>query len=112
MEEYPCRVYAEIEGEWLPNQQQMLRKKLEIYFHKKKSGGGDCAVEFEEKGNLATIGFKQAEGKSHFHYWLLCFNVNTLIIILTFYHAAYCCIALLFIVDPSFAFQNSPTAGS
>lgn len=63
MEQYPCLVYAQIEGEWSPNQLKVLGQKLQIYFQsKRKSGGGDCAVELE--GNLAIIGFKQAEGKS------------------------------------------------
>lgn len=62
MEEYPFRVYAEFQ-ERLPNH-QVLRQKLQIYFHnKRKSGGDECLVEFEEEGKLAIIGFKQEEGK-------------------------------------------------
>ncbi|XP_041947801.1 protein mono-ADP-ribosyltransferase PARP14-like isoform X3 [Alosa sapidissima] len=61
MDKYPYRVYAEIESEGLPNHQKVL-PKLQIYFQsKKKSGGGDCVVEFGEKENSATIGFKQEE---------------------------------------------------
>ncbi|XP_062392889.1 protein mono-ADP-ribosyltransferase PARP14 isoform X2 [Sardina pilchardus] len=53
------RAYAEIKGEVLLN--QAVLKKLEIYFsNRRKSGGGDCFVEFE-KEDSATIGFKEEE---------------------------------------------------
>lgn len=68
MEEYPYRVFAELHDERLPNH-QVLRQKLKIYFHnKRKSGGGECFVEFEEKGNSAIIGFMQEEGKFRMSY--------------------------------------------
>ena len=72
MDDYPYRVL--VEGEWSPSHCKVLRQKLQIYFRsKKKYGGGDCVVEYEDKANSATIGFKQEEGKSctrrydHFH---------------------------------------------
>ncbi|KAL2094533.1 hypothetical protein ACEWY4_009252 [Coilia grayii] len=60
MDEYSYKVFAE--GEWSPAHRKVIRQKLHVYFQsRKKSGGGDCVVEYEEKTDSATIGFKQKE---------------------------------------------------
>lgn len=62
MDKHPYRVLAQ--GDWSHCHPKAVRQKLQIYFQsKKKSGGGDCVVEYEED-NLASIWFRAEEGKS------------------------------------------------
>uniref|UniRef100_A0A672S1F4 PAR14-like first RRM domain-containing protein n=1 Tax=Sinocyclocheilus grahami TaxID=75366 RepID=A0A672S1F4_SINGR len=58
MDEYPITV----EGDWGPEQAKSVKNKLQIYFQsKKKSQGGDCVVQYDDKGNSATILFKSSD---------------------------------------------------
>ncbi|XP_062393412.1 LOW QUALITY PROTEIN: protein mono-ADP-ribosyltransferase PARP14-like [Sardina pilchardus] len=51
-----------VKGDWSPSHCKAIRQKLQIYFQsKRKSGGGDCVVEYDEKCNSATIWFKLEE---------------------------------------------------
>ncbi|XP_051540797.1 protein mono-ADP-ribosyltransferase PARP14-like isoform X3 [Myxocyprinus asiaticus] len=57
MEEYPFPII--VEGDWRPEHAKSVKKKLQIYFQsKKKSQGGDCVVQYDEKSSTATIQFK------------------------------------------------------
>ncbi|XP_028840585.1 protein mono-ADP-ribosyltransferase PARP14-like [Denticeps clupeoides] len=59
MDGYPYPV--SVEGDWPPNLSKVIKQKLQIYFQsKKKSSGGDCAVQYAE-GNRAVVVFKSAE---------------------------------------------------
>ncbi|XP_073672141.1 protein mono-ADP-ribosyltransferase PARP14-like [Paramisgurnus dabryanus] len=51
-----------VEGNWKPELTKSLKNKLHIYFlSKKKSQGGDCVVEINEKSSTATVQFKSSE---------------------------------------------------
>ncbi|XP_051767284.1 protein mono-ADP-ribosyltransferase PARP14 isoform X17 [Ctenopharyngodon idella] len=55
MDEYPIIV----EGDWGPEHTKSVKNKLHIHFQsKKKSQGGDCVVQYNDKSNSATILFK------------------------------------------------------
>ncbi|XP_018592984.2 protein mono-ADP-ribosyltransferase PARP14-like [Scleropages formosus] len=55
--EYPLSV----QGNWVPNAAK-VKNKLQIYFQSaKKSGGGDCKVEYDENNNTATVWFNSEE---------------------------------------------------
>ncbi|KAK9968212.1 hypothetical protein ABG768_002547 [Culter alburnus] len=55
MEEYPIVV----EGDWGSEHAKSVKNKLHIHFQsKKKSQGGDCVVQYNDKSNSATILFK------------------------------------------------------
>ncbi|XP_026075337.1 poly [ADP-ribose] polymerase 14-like isoform X2 [Carassius auratus] len=57
MDEYPIIV----EGDWGPELAKSVKNKLQIYFQsKKKSQGGDCVVQYDDKSNSATILFKSS----------------------------------------------------
>ncbi|KTF83271.1 hypothetical protein cypCar_00029797 [Cyprinus carpio] len=60
MDEYPVLV----EGDWEPEQAKSVNNKLQIYFQsKKKSQGGDCVVQYDDKSNSATILFKSSDSR-------------------------------------------------
>ncbi|KAI7793217.1 protein mono-ADP-ribosyltransferase PARP14-like [Triplophysa rosa] len=60
MEEYPYPIV--VDGEWSPEQAKSLKNKLQIYFQsKKKSQGGDCVVQVNEKSSAATVLFKSSD---------------------------------------------------
>ena len=60
-DEYPYAVL--VEGEWASVQAKAIKNKLQIYFSKKKSGGGDCKVEIADDDSArATVYFKCDEG--------------------------------------------------
>lgn len=60
MEEYPYPI--DVEGDWSPEQAKSLKNKLHIYFQsKKKSQGGDCVVQFNEKSSAVTVLFKSSD---------------------------------------------------
>ncbi|MFT7809774.1 poly ADP-ribose polymerase 14-like [Arapaima gigas] len=52
-------------GNWTPNAAK-LKNKLQIYFQSpKKSGGGDCKVEYDEDSNSATVWFKSGDAREN-----------------------------------------------
>ncbi|KAG5844860.1 hypothetical protein ANANG_G00167540 [Anguilla anguilla] len=60
MEDYQYPVT--VTGEWGSNPPKVIKNKLQIYFQsKKKSGGGDCHVEFT--GRCATVRFKSEDAR-------------------------------------------------
>ncbi|XP_064209269.1 protein mono-ADP-ribosyltransferase PARP14-like [Anguilla rostrata] len=60
MEDYQYPVT--VTGEWGSNPPKVIKNKLQIYFQsKKKSGGGDCHVEFT--GRCATVHFKSEDAR-------------------------------------------------
>ncbi|KAG9331332.1 hypothetical protein JZ751_019498 [Albula glossodonta] len=63
MEEYPYRVA--VEGEWGTNRSKRIKNKLHIYFQsKKKSGGGECQVEYSGQGSgRAIVCFKSEDAR-------------------------------------------------
>ncbi|XP_050959573.1 protein mono-ADP-ribosyltransferase PARP14-like [Labeo rohita] len=53
-----------VEGEWGPEQAKSVKNKLQIYFQsKKKSQGGDCVVQYDDKSNFATILFQSSDSR-------------------------------------------------
>ncbi|ROL54453.1 Poly [ADP-ribose] polymerase 14 [Anabarilius grahami] len=57
-ENYPIVV----EGDWGPEHAKSVKNKLHIHFQsKKKSQGGDCVVQYNDKSNSATILFKSSD---------------------------------------------------
>uniref|UniRef100_A0A671M3P1 PAR14-like first RRM domain-containing protein n=1 Tax=Sinocyclocheilus anshuiensis TaxID=1608454 RepID=A0A671M3P1_9TELE len=62
MEDYPYPITAE--GDWQPEHAKSVKNKLQIYFQsKKKSQGGDCVVQYDDKSNSATILFKSSDSR-------------------------------------------------
>ncbi|ROL54451.1 Poly [ADP-ribose] polymerase 14 [Anabarilius grahami] len=58
MDEYPIVV----EGDWGAEQAKSVKNKLHIHFQsKKKSQGGDCVVQYNDKSNSATILFRSSD---------------------------------------------------
>ncbi|XP_039613232.1 protein mono-ADP-ribosyltransferase PARP14-like [Polypterus senegalus] len=60
-EEYPYRLI--VEGNWSQAAGKIIKNKLQIYFQsKKKSNGGDCDVEYDDKASTrAIVGFRNPE---------------------------------------------------
>ncbi|XP_048033781.1 protein mono-ADP-ribosyltransferase PARP14-like [Megalobrama amblycephala] len=57
-ENYPIVV----EGDWGPEHAKSVKNKLHIHFQsKKKSQGGDCVVQYNDKSDSATILFKSSD---------------------------------------------------
>ncbi|XP_051540548.1 protein mono-ADP-ribosyltransferase PARP14-like isoform X2 [Myxocyprinus asiaticus] len=60
MEDYPYPII--VEGDWRTEHAKSVKNKLQIYFQsKKKSNGGDCAVQYDEKSGTATVQFKSSD---------------------------------------------------
>uniref|UniRef100_A0A8C4S0Q8 Poly [ADP-ribose] polymerase n=1 Tax=Erpetoichthys calabaricus TaxID=27687 RepID=A0A8C4S0Q8_ERPCA len=62
-EEYPYRLI--VDGNWSQAAGKNIKNKLQIYFQsKKKSNGGDCDVEYDDKDSTrAIVGFRNPESK-------------------------------------------------
>ncbi|KTG46693.1 hypothetical protein cypCar_00039653 [Cyprinus carpio] len=62
MDDYPYPIT--VEGDWRPEHAKSVKNKLQIYFQsKKKSQGGDCVVQYDDKCNFATILFKSSQSR-------------------------------------------------
>uniref|UniRef100_A0A672S1M7 PAR14-like first RRM domain-containing protein n=1 Tax=Sinocyclocheilus grahami TaxID=75366 RepID=A0A672S1M7_SINGR len=62
MDDYPYPITAE--GDWRPEHAKSVKNKLQIYFQsKKKSQGGDCIMQYDDKCNFATILFKSSDSR-------------------------------------------------
>ncbi|XP_051973987.1 protein mono-ADP-ribosyltransferase PARP14-like isoform X2 [Xyrauchen texanus] len=60
MEDYPFPII--VEGDWRPEHAKSVKNKLQIYFQsRKKSQGGDCVVQYDQKSSTATIQFKSSD---------------------------------------------------
>ncbi|KAA0703894.1 Poly [ADP-ribose] polymerase 14 [Triplophysa tibetana] len=60
MEEYSYPIV--VEGDCSPEQAKRLNNKLQIYFQsKKKSQGGECVIQFNEKSSTVTVLFKASD---------------------------------------------------
>ncbi|KAA0703895.1 Poly [ADP-ribose] polymerase 14 [Triplophysa tibetana] len=60
MEEYSYPIV--VEGDWSPEQEKRLKNKLQIYFQsKKKSQGGECVIQFNEKSSTVIVLFKSSD---------------------------------------------------
>ncbi|XP_030648866.1 protein mono-ADP-ribosyltransferase PARP14-like [Chanos chanos] len=60
MEDYPYPII--VEGDWSPELSNVVKNKLQIYFQsKKKSRGGDCAVQYDDQTGIATVRFKSSD---------------------------------------------------
>ncbi len=62
MDEYHYPII--VEGNWKSEHAKSVKSKLQIHFQsKKKSQGGDCVLQYNDKSNSATILFKSSVSK-------------------------------------------------